>query len=152
MRTGAALTCRARMKLGGRDAVAARGRRERADFSPPHTLLRRRSFSPHVFASHPDGASSWAWKHLSGKAAKLFIVSSGEAKTHLCCHLGSPVAVPGSRAEPGSAGSIWVTLMCPGQTPLVPELELWASSRARSGSCPLSGPEQHRKKEVSRGK
>lgn len=42
--------------------------------SPQHTRRRRRSCRPRVFASHPDGASSWAWKHLSRKGCQAFYI------------------------------------------------------------------------------
>lgn len=97
--------------------------------------------------------SSWAWKHLLGMAAKHFIISSGEAKTHLRCHPGSPVALPASSARPGTAGSILATLMYPGQIPPVLEPARAVSMQhiKKQGPAP-SVVQDNTEKEISRGK
>lgn len=144
--------CRAKINLGGREPAARRGRRDKADFSPTRTPTETLLQTSHIRLPSRQHVQL-GLETPFGNGCQTFIISSGEAKTHLRCHPGSPVALPASSAGPGTAGSILATLMYPGQIPPVLEPARAAGMQhiTKQGPAP-SVVQNNTGKETSRGK
>lgn len=112
MQIGATLTCRAKIKLGGREPAAWPGRRDKADFSPTRAPTETLLQTSHICLPSRQRVQLGLATPF-GKGCQTFYNIFRRSQDTPLLPSGSPMAPAWDPAQRAGAGS----RMCPGRTP-----------------------------------